>query len=447
MNYNQIPTYIINLKKRPDRKESILNEFKDKEEFALNIVEAFEDKFGALGLWNTIIHILRNLINKDEEFIIIGEDDLEFTNFYSKKILVETIDCAKEKKADIVLGGVSWFSNSIRLSSNLYWVENFSGLQFTIIFRKFFDVILKASLINYEAADYKIASMTSSAMFVYPFITIQKEFGYSDATSNNNENGRVSALFNASTKLVEQTTKISTLYLDNKLSSLHGSKPDLENITIPTYIINLSHNNTKFDLRAEFSGKNEFDLKVIHRYKRNTNLSLWLNIRKIIKSAIKNDDDVIVISSDKHKFTNDYSKEYLLTNIIEGHYSGADFLSGYANDFNKIIPIAKNRFWIDQYHSLQFLIIYRNAFHDILSLPYNKDIVPNKAISNMSLSKMILYPFISEDSPKDSCTEKSNDVKLRFNKIHRAFLRIDKDKLVIANDQNSFGTAEVLADN
>ena len=42
----KIPTYVINLKKRPDRKEHILNEFIDKPEFEVKVVEAIEHTNG-----------------------------------------------------------------------------------------------------------------------------------------------------------------------------------------------------------------------------------------------------------------------------------------------------------------------------------------------------------------------------------------------------------------
>ena len=63
MNYLlPLSTFIINLKVRTDRKENTLKEFADRDEFKLTIVEACEHENGAIGLWNSITYILRNLV-------------------------------------------------------------------------------------------------------------------------------------------------------------------------------------------------------------------------------------------------------------------------------------------------------------------------------------------------------------------------------------------------
>lgn len=47
-----IPTYIINLKSRIDRKEHKLKEFAVRVEFKIHIVEVIEHEIGAIGLWS-----------------------------------------------------------------------------------------------------------------------------------------------------------------------------------------------------------------------------------------------------------------------------------------------------------------------------------------------------------------------------------------------------------
>jgi glycosyl transferase family 25 len=59
-----LSTYIINLKNRKDRKTHIPNEFSNRDEINLNVIEACEHKTGAFGLWNTIIHIFQSLNNE-----------------------------------------------------------------------------------------------------------------------------------------------------------------------------------------------------------------------------------------------------------------------------------------------------------------------------------------------------------------------------------------------
>lgn len=50
MRNKPIPTYIINLPKRKERKTWILNQFNGRTEFNLTLIEAREDSTGSLGL-------------------------------------------------------------------------------------------------------------------------------------------------------------------------------------------------------------------------------------------------------------------------------------------------------------------------------------------------------------------------------------------------------------
>jgi hypothetical protein len=59
-----------------------------------------------------------------------------------------------------------------------------------ILFKQFYNAILETEFGEYDAADYKIAALTNNIFFIYPFISVQKEFGYSDATTKNNREGR-----------------------------------------------------------------------------------------------------------------------------------------------------------------------------------------------------------------------------------------------------------------
>lgn len=144
-----IPVFAINLKSRTDRRRHFLQQFCQKEEFDVHIVGAFKHRNGAMGLWKSLVHILQSLVNAESDYVIICEDDHEFTSEYNKEYLFECIAEAKERDADILSGGVSWFQTAIRSSGNIFWIENFTGLQFTVIFKKFYHTIDSGlSLIN-----------------------------------------------------------------------------------------------------------------------------------------------------------------------------------------------------------------------------------------------------------------------------------------------------------
>ncbi|MES2425909.1 MAG: hypothetical protein V4560_03010 [Bacteroidota bacterium] len=393
-----IPTYIINLKKRTDRKAHVIEQFKGRDEFQLNIIEAFEHSYGALGLWMTIRYILQDLAPTDTEYIILCEDDIEFTDDYTKESLIKSINNAKDRDADTLLGGVSWFDDTIQVTDDLFWTNSFTGLHFTVIFKKFFPALLKSRLHYYNAADYYIAQLSNNILFRYPFLAIQKDFGYSDATEKNNEEGRVQILFRSTDSRMSFLNKVKSVY--KNLPKEEESKQDADfynTVIIPTYVINLPERTERLEhIKNEFKDKPEFDVQIVEACKHKVGaLGLWLSIRKIINMAIANDDDVIIICEDDHQFTADYGKEFLIRNIIEANEEGACLLSGGTGKFNNAIPLTKNRYWVGHCLSTQFVVIYKEFFQQILDEPYDKKIVADLAYSRMTGYKMLLYPFIS----------------------------------------------------
>jgi GR25 family glycosyltransferase involved in LPS biosynthesis len=393
-----IPTYVINLKKRTDRKTHALQQFEGRDEFQLNIVEAFEHSFGALGLWMTIRYILHDLVPDEAEYIILCEDDIEFTEHYSKENLIEAINDAKERNADVLLGGVSWFDDTVQVTDDLFWTNSFTGLHFTVIFKKFFPVLSKSRLNYYNAADYYIARLSNNILFRYPFLAIQKDFGYSDATEKNNEEGKVALYFRFADSRLCFLNKVKGVYQNLPKEKEVEQGADFYNtVIIPTYVINLPERTERLEhIKNEFKDKPEFDVQIVKACKRKVGaLGLWLSIRKIINMAIANDDDVIVICEDDHQFTADYTKEFLIKNIIAANEEGACLLSGGTGKFSNAVPLTQNRFWVNNCLSTQFVVIYKEFFQQILDEPYDKKIVADLAYSRMTGYKMLLYPFIS----------------------------------------------------
>lgn len=56
-----IPTFVINLEKRTERKQHILEQFKNRYEFDIRIFKAIENENGAFGLWQTIVDIVKSI--------------------------------------------------------------------------------------------------------------------------------------------------------------------------------------------------------------------------------------------------------------------------------------------------------------------------------------------------------------------------------------------------
>lgn len=439
----KIHVFIINLPDREDRLKHIQKEFLNHDEFWPTIFEGYKHEIGAIGLWNGIRDILKNLVNDQEEMIILCEDDHQFTARYSKERLFNCIMAAKEKEADILAGGLSGFTSAISVDRQLYWVEKFSGLQFTIIFRKFFQRILNANFGIGDAADHKICSLTNNKFFIYPFVSIQKDFGYSDATPKNNSEGQVAKLFKQCDSKIKMLGRVSKFY-DQGYRPNNGNYSNIGfgNITIPTYIINLpERNDRRIHIEEQFKEKPEFDVTIIEACKHKIgSLGLWFSIRKIIEMAIRNNDDVIVICEDNHEFTKLYSKEYLIQNIIEAHRQQVDLLSGGTTGFDAAIPITQNRFWINELYSTQFMIVYKKFFKNILTESFDDKAEPDKTLSEMTANKMIFHPFISvkNEFGYSDCTfinsknglvkQLFNESSKRLNQIYEVYVEFNEQK-------------------
>ncbi len=392
-----ISTYIINLKTRIDRKKHIIGEFAGRKNFRIIFIDAHKGKIGAIGLWNTIKYISQDLVNKQDEFIILCEDDHQFTPEYSDEVLYRAIAEAKEKDADILSGGINGFTTALQISENLYWVEKFSGLQFTIIFRKFFKAILEANFGPGDAADYKMCSLTDKKFFIYPFISIQKDFGYSDATPENNKKYAQKKLFKQSNTKIKLLKKVFSFYNNKTKISQEIKAQSWKNITIPTYVINLPERTSRrLHIENQFKDKNEFNVQMIEACKHKIGaVGLWLSIRKVINMAIENDDDVIIICEDDHTFTSQYKKEKLIRNIFEAYSLGCDLLIGGVCGFNAALPVTNDLWWINSFWCTQFIVVFKRFFKDILIEKFSDTDTADKKFSEMTSQKMMIYPFLS----------------------------------------------------
>lgn len=385
--------FAINLPKRADRRIHIKKQFSKKKEFLLSIVEPVKDNNGAKSLWKTIKQII--VKNFDDEFVIICEDDHEFTAHYSPQKLCGLISEADSLNADVLAGGVSWVQVLLPAGDSLYWIDRFTGTQLIIIFKRFYNKILNSKYKRHDTADSKICTLSENKFVVFPFMSIQKDFGYSDATIFNNKKGQVKKLFLQSSQSFKIVNHVAKYY--SPIGKPIIGHTDIANITIPTYVINLPERKDRLShIKEQFLNKPEFDVKIIMACKNKIGaLGLWKSIRKVIELAIKNDDDVIAIVEDDHNFTRHYSKEFFLRNVIEAHQQNVDYLSGGTSGFNHTMQVANNRFWLHPCLSTQFIVIYKKFFRKIMDEPFDKDIIADVKFSEMTSNKMTLFPFIS----------------------------------------------------
>lgn len=199
-----LPVYVINMKEREERKQHIVKEFEHKDEFELNIVEASVHPIGAVGLWNSMVRIVKMAKERGDDIIVICEDDHYFTESYSPKLLFKEVTEAYVQGAEVLSGGIGGFGKAIPVGFHRYKVDWFWCTQFIVIYSRFFDKMLNYSFSDTDTADGVISHLATNKMVVYPFISEQKDFGYSDVTQSNMEQkGKIRDHFMRANKRME----------------------------------------------------------------------------------------------------------------------------------------------------------------------------------------------------------------------------------------------------
>ena len=101
----------------------------------------------------------------------------------------------------------------LQVRDEMFWVSAFNGMQFTIVFRRFFEKILATETGGYDhVTDQYLSTLTESMFVIYPFISVQRDFGYSDATPTNNKAGYVQSLFISSSERLRILDKVRKYY-------------------------------------------------------------------------------------------------------------------------------------------------------------------------------------------------------------------------------------------
>ena len=65
-----IPAYVINLPERKDRLAHIQQQFLGKSEFDVTIMEACKHSIGAVGLWKSILKVIKIGVANEDDVII-----------------------------------------------------------------------------------------------------------------------------------------------------------------------------------------------------------------------------------------------------------------------------------------------------------------------------------------------------------------------------------------
>ncbi|UYQ95733.1 hypothetical protein MKQ68_11530 [Chitinophaga horti] len=427
-----IPTFVINLLSRTDRKAHIITEFAGRDEYDMSIVEACIHEHGSIGLWETMLKIVRHAVDNDLEYVLICEDDHQFTEAYSYEGLSVAIEQARAMKADVLCGGISWMQTGVAVTEELFWVEKFTGTQFMFVFKQFYHSMLSVIFTVMDSADYKISSMTNRKFVVYPFMSIQKEFGYSDATPQNIQIGRVDELFESTSQNFYTLNDVARYFSGLRSQVALPIAPyELATATVSTFVINLpEREERRAHIIEQFAGRPEFDVTIIDAIKHEVGaLGLWLSIRKIVETALANDDDVIIIAEDDHEFTPAYSRYTFMRNIIETAQLGIEYLSGGCSHFEHAVPVTSGLYWVSFFQATQFIVLYRPAFQKILDAPFDDSVVADLQLSHMFANKMIVYPAISTQKNfgySDVTSSHNQNKNLVFSMFQHTKMRLER---------------------
>jgi hypothetical protein len=281
---------------------------------------------------------------------------------------------------------------------------------------------------DYDAADARMASITENAMCIFPFIAVQKDFGYSDATPSNNQNGRVDAFFKtASSRIIALNNLVDNYHRMAQKYLPVAVDEDFSDFVIPAY--GIFWDQESFDnLNKQFVDRSEFELSTIE-IGRDNYYEFGLQIREMVKVAKEGGDDVIIIVTGAHQFTDFYSREFFFKNVITASQLGANYLS--CSTLQSISPmmISENLFWINSCVFGSFVILFRPIYDKILDGNLDRHLALEFFNFSMTSNKMMLYPFISDGGDYgihagiSNTKMASKNNKQKLDNIQKAFKR------------------------
>lgn len=197
-------------------------------------------------------------------------------------------------------------------------------------------------------------------------------------------------------------SKVATAVKSKKIN-------DNNDYYIPTYVIAHSkqHDQRQY-IKKEFRNRGEFEVTTVNAIKHPVDsVGLWKSLKKCINMAVSKKEDIIIICSDEHVFSNNYSKDFLVSNIIGAGLQGIELLFGGVGNYGTAVPIATNRYWLENFHSIQFAVFYRPIFEKILKYEFKETDDVDTVLSLLSPKCCVIYPFISKQQDSE-CSDFSS---------------------------------------
>ena len=206
---NKLPTYIVNLKSRPDRRRSMEEQFDGKPEFEVRFVDAVKDADGAAGIWKSLVKVITAAQKAGHDKILFCEDDHIFTEHYTSDYLFRNIAEAETKGVDLLVGGACGYGTGVPIGDDLFWTDWYWGNQFLIIRKNIYSRILDFNFRDGNTADGVLSGLIRRKAILYPFVSVQREFGYSDITPTNGRKGFINDLFDDTARRLQSVRDIT----------------------------------------------------------------------------------------------------------------------------------------------------------------------------------------------------------------------------------------------
>ena len=207
-----IPVYAIHLNSRPERLKNLKKQFASKSEFNVTYIEATKHKNGAIGLWTNICTAIKFAQQRHEDIIILCEDDHEFTDVYTKKYLISNIVGAYRQNADMLNCGIGGFGTAVPISPNRCWVDWFWCTQFVVLFSTIYPKILAYEFRSTDTADGVLSKISNNSQILYPLISKQKNYDYSDIMPHPSQSNFQNNLFSVTNQRLKIITGVYNQY-------------------------------------------------------------------------------------------------------------------------------------------------------------------------------------------------------------------------------------------
>lgn len=210
----------------------------------------------------------------------------------------------------------------------------------------------------------------------------------------------------------------------------------MDKYKIPVYILTKNEylNN---EILGEFDNKPEFLLfKFSINKRRRSKYLIFHCFQKIIKDALNKNEEIIVICTECHRFTDNYNYETFIEQILIANSLKMKYiLGGITGGVVNSVYIDRNLFWIDIHQGGDFIVLFTYSFEEVLYKVISETPSIDEYLHHLTANKMLIYPFISR-TEENNCKgvfpkERKNkfeheriDLECRFNKICEVLKRI-----------------------